>query len=85
MRVYHRTTPEAADAIRATGRFLSRENTGDVFVSNRRGNGYTEGYGAGIVALDVPDELLTLDDEFPTGERHYAVPARVILPAWILP
>lgn len=72
VRVYHRTTDVGVEAIRVQG-FVSRENTGEVFVSTMR-NGQNIGYGDRVVILDVPEELMRLDDEFPGGEQHYAIP-----------
>lgn len=81
MKVYHRTTEDAARLIREQRRFLSREQ-GEVCVSNRA-RGMAEGYGPGVVALDVPAGFLRLDDEFPGGERHYRLDSRDIRPEWI--
>lgn len=82
MRVYHRTTHEAATAILADRRFLSRER-GEVCVSDRR-DGYADGYGPAVVVLDVPDNLLTLDDEFQDGEQHFRVRAVDIRPEFVI-
>lgn len=81
MIVYHRTTRQAAASIHATGVFLSRE-VGEVCVSDMR-DGYADGYGETVVVLDIPEHLLTLDDEFQTGEHHYRVNARDIRPDYI--
>lgn len=81
MRVYHRTTDDAANVIVTERRFVSLED-GDVFVSNRsRGQGV--GYGPAVVRMDIPAALLRLDDEFPDGERHYRVSVHAIRPEWI--
>lgn len=77
MAVYHHTSADAADAILSTtpARFLSRER-GDVYVSSRP-SGHAAGYGPAIIALAIPARVLAplLDDEFPSGERHYRLPA----------
>jgi GNAT superfamily N-acetyltransferase len=79
VRVFHRTSHEAAREIHRTGRMVSKENTSEVFVSNRR-HGQAEGYGEAVVELHVPREHLRLDDEFPDGEKHYAIHASHIGP-----
>ena len=70
--LYHRTTPEAAAQILATGRMDSRENTREAYFSTRR-EGHAEGYGEGVVHLRIPRYLAELEDEFPDGEQHYRV------------
>lgn len=82
MRVFHRTTPEAAKLIRETGEFISREAGGPVYVSNRR-NGQAVGYGVAVVRLNVPVWALELDDEFPGGEKHFRIIKGFIDPEWI--
>jgi hypothetical protein len=79
--VYHRTTRAGAAAIFAQQAFTSKEQ-GWVFVSTRS-EGEAAGYGDAVVVLEVPARLMTLDDEFPDGERHYRVPATEIDPAFI--
>lgn len=71
IRVYHRTTVEGIEGIRRRG-FTSQENTNELFVSTAR-SGQNVGYGDRVVILDVPENLLRLDDEFPDGEQHYAL------------
>lgn len=83
MILYHRTTVEAARAIRDTGAWLSREKDSPVYFSNRP-DGQAEGYGDTVLAVDVPDNLPTIDDEFPDGEEHYTIPAGAIRPEYIL-
>lgn len=69
--LFHRTTPAAAAAIYASGRMLSKENTGEAFFSTSSGDGQADGYGTAVVHIRVPEELAELDDEFPDGEQHY--------------
>ena len=71
MILYHRTTVEAASGIRESGLWESREQ-GWVFFSTHR-DGYADGYDAAVLAVDVPEHLAELDDEFQTGEQHYRV------------
>jgi hypothetical protein len=71
--LFHRTTPAAAAAIYASGRMLSKENTGEAFFSTSSGDGQADGYGTAVVHIRVPEELAELDDEFPDGEQHYRV------------
>ncbi len=92
--LYHRTTPELAAVIRAQRRFISAENTGSAFFSTHV-DGQTDGYGSAIVEVHVPADLFDeetgqfdgdkgwLDDEFPSGEQHWAIHIAAIAPAWI--
>lgn len=75
--LYHRTTPAAAAEIRRTGKLTSRENTGEVFASTHR-QGQARGYGEAVVPIRVPRDRARLDDEFPDGEQHFAVPADAV-------
>lgn len=78
--LYHRTTPLAASRINING-FRSKIGKGTerykygepkVFGSNRI-RGQAEGYGKAIVSFRVNRKFAALDDQFPSGERHYAV------------
>lgn len=92
--LYHRTTPELADAIRAQGRFISAENTASAFFSTHL-DGQADGYGTAVVEIHVPAELFDeeigqfgqeqgwLDDQFPSGEQHWALSIKAIRPEWI--
>jgi hypothetical protein len=71
--LYHRTRPEAAQAILDTGRFLTRENTPEAYVTNRI-DGQTTVYGVAIVHVRVDERVAQLEDEFPSGEQHYRIP-----------
>lgn len=75
--LYHRTTPEAADRIRSTGRFVSAENTQEVFFSTKL-DGLAEGYGDAVVVVKIRPDLVRLDDAFRDGEVHVAVERRRI-------
>ena len=83
LRLFHRTTPEAAELIRATRRMVSREHDGAVYFSTRR-DGQATGYGADVVELRVPESLAQLDDEFPDGELHYRVLAKDLRPDYFV-
>ena len=72
-KVYHRTTPENAKAIRETGIMKAKEN-GLFFGSSKEGE--ISGYGSEILEFEFPAEMLVLDDEFPNGEKHYRIPLR---------
>lgn len=74
MRLYHRTTEEKAQKILRDLSWVSLENTGDVFLSTHPDR-MIVGYGPVVVAVDVPDEYIMIDDEFPDGEEHYRVHA----------
>ena len=69
--LYHRTTPEAAAEIRRTGKFISKENTDEVFLSSKR-TGQAEGYGSEVVEVRVDPDKVRLDDAF-DDEIHVAV------------
>ena len=77
--LYHRTTTEAAATIYAEQRMTTKYPTGEVWFSNRI-TGQGEGYGEAIVHIRIPEEMATLDDEFPDGEEHYTVQARDLRP-----
>lgn len=68
--LYHFTSAQAAEQIQATGKWVSRENTGYVYASDRL-DGQARGYGPVVVHVRVPVRLAMLEDEFPDGETHY--------------
>jgi len=69
--LYHRTSPEAAAEIRRTGKFVSKENTDEVFLSSKR-TGQAEGHGSEVVEVRVDPSKVRLDDAF-DDEIHVAV------------
>ena len=69
--LYHRTTPEAAAEIRRTGKFVSKENTDEIFLSSKP-TGQAEGYGSEVVEVRVDPAKVRLDDAF-DDEIHVAV------------
>ena len=70
---YHRTSPESAAEIRKTGKFLSKENTEELFLSSKP-TGQAEGYGSEVVEVRVDPAKVRLDDAF-DDEIHVAVKA----------
>lgn len=68
--LFHRTSEESARAIARTGTWVSAENTGEVYGSTRL-RGQAMGYGPAVVFVGVRADRVTLDDEFPDGEKHY--------------
>ena len=68
--VYHRTNTDPA-VIRKSG-FVSKENTDEIFVSNRI-DGEAQGYGDRVIELRIQEDDLVLDDAF-TDEVHFRVP-----------
>ena len=68
-RVFHRTTAEAAEQIRATGKMIGKED--GVFFSTKKA-GQTEGYGDTVVEMNVPLNRLELDDVF-GDEAHLRI------------
>ena len=71
--MYHRTSPESAAEIRKTGKFLSKENTEELFLSSKP-TGQAEGYGSEVVEVRVDPAKVRLDDAF-DDEIHVAVKA----------
>ena len=84
MVLFHRTTPEAARQIHAGGAWVSRENTAEVYFSDRL-NGEAVGYGPAVVMVAIPQHLAELEDEFPDGEHHYRVRAADLRPEHVTP
>lgn len=86
MVVYHMTAPRAANAIKTSGTMIPKED--GLFFSNKKFGPASEGYGTAAVKLDIPEARLILDDEFPTGEKHYRLPVESGKPAdvsqWLL-
>lgn len=78
LELFHRTTADAARAIYATGRMTTRENTPHAYFTTDPAGTTTDGYGPAVVAVMVPADVAILDDEFPSGERHYRVPLSAI-------
>lgn len=72
MKLFHRTSETAAAAIIASRSWRSKENTQEVYFSTAN-SGQADGYGEVVVAVEVPESLANLDDEFPDGERHFRV------------
>jgi hypothetical protein len=75
--LYHRTTPENAEKIKNTGRFISLENTNEAFFSSKP-TGQAEGYGDAIVAIKIYPNKVRINDAFHGGEVHVAVPVNRI-------
>lgn len=74
VRVYHRTSPAAAEAIRKTGVMTGKED--GIFFSTKE-QGQAEGFGDAVVELLVPLNKLQLDDMF-DDEAHLRLPLRRI-------
>lgn len=83
--LYHRTTPEALEAINASGTMFSKENTDEAYFSTVSEGGQGEGYGSAVVWIRVPEDAVEIDDEFPDGEQHYRVPIKEITKDRLLP
>jgi len=82
--IYHRTSPEKAEQVRKTGKFLSLENTDETFFSNKL-EGQAEGYGDAVVAVKVKPSDVRLNDAFHNGEIHVAVSNKRLSKKNILP
>lgn len=77
--MYHRTnTPEAKEAIYKTGKFKSKENTDETFFSDNLESEYGKGFGDHVVAVKIDPKYVRLNDQFPNGENHYAVPNKYL-------
>lgn len=76
--LYHHTTPEAAEQIKSTGKMLTKDNTGRAYFTTDPKSEYASGFGSAQVHARIPhhwteNDNAQLDDEFPSGEQHYAV------------
>jgi len=71
--LYHRTSEDAARAVLATGRFVTRENTPEAYASTDV-DGQAAGYGPAVVHVRVDEADAELEDEFPDGEQHFRIP-----------
>jgi hypothetical protein len=73
--LYHRTQPETAEQILKIGGFTSKikTNRGEEIYFSDTIEGEGVDYGSGVVKVEIPEEYAELDDEFPSGERHYMV------------
>ena len=70
VKLFHRTTPEAAAEIRRTGQMTGKED--GIFFSTSP-EGQTTGYGSEVVEVNIPLSDLQLDDLFKT-EAHLRLP-----------
>ena len=70
VRVFHRTSQQAADTIRKSGVMTGKED--GLFFSTKR-DGQTDGFGDAVVELHIPLDKLQLDDLF-GDEAHVRVP-----------
>ncbi len=69
--LYHRTTPEAAQAILADNRFVTRENRAVASCSTHI-DGQGKGYGVAVVHLRIRESLGEIDYESPAGNSTSA-------------
>lgn len=70
--LYHWTTPEAADQIRKTGIWKSKENTDESFFSTNPESNYGQGFGTERLKVNIPVNKLRINDAM-HGEMHFAV------------
>jgi len=70
--LYHRTTPEAKAQIQQTGQMIGLEN-GVFFSTSNKPGGSAEDFGTAILTVDVPLEILEIDDLF-GDEAHVRIP-----------
>ena len=83
--LYHHTSPKAAEQIKSTHKMTSKESGGRVFFTTHPDSEYASGFGKAQVHVQIPhhwtddgkaphyENTAELDDEFPSGEKHYAV------------
>jgi hypothetical protein len=71
--LYHRTSPEAAQKIKETGKFTSKENTNETFFSTRLNGDNSSGYGTSVVIAEVKPSQVRINDAFHGKEVHVAV------------
>jgi hypothetical protein len=68
--VYHRTNTPVEEFGKTP--IFSKENANEFFVSNKKA-GQAEGYGKNVLELRVKKSDLSINDEFPSGEKHYTI------------
>lgn len=68
--VYHRTDSPVESF--GKGGIFSKENRNEFFVSNKK-LGQNEGYGKNVIEMRVKKSDLSINDEFPSGEKHYTI------------
>lgn len=81
--LYHHTSPETAERIKTEKRFKSNTTGYDggraAYFTTHKGSDYASAFGAGVVHVKYPAQMEhTLDDEFPSGEQHYAISTHLI-------
>lgn len=74
--LYHRTNedPQKIENEGFTSKIFTSFGNEIYFSDTRDGQG--TGYGENIVVVEIPEEYANLDDEFPSGEKHYWVSAK---------
>ena len=92
--LYHNTSPEAAAEIQRSHRMISKESGDRVFFTTDPHSEYASGFGPAQVHVRIPqhwtedddapdrwgDPTAQLNDEFPSGEKHYAVKIKALKP-----
>jgi hypothetical protein len=78
--LYHRTDAKSAAIIHATKKMTSKENTQRAYFSTHEDSDYGKGFGDHVIHVRVPSHMADLDDEFPSGEQHYAVKVNKLRP-----
>lgn len=68
--VYHNTNTPIEDFGKTP--IFSKENRNEFFVSNKK-DGQISGYGKNTLELRVRKSDLDINDEFPSGEKHYTI------------
>lgn len=73
--LYHRTDPESAQAILASGRFVSHcQNPNEAYFTNMADGPNARQYGEAVVHVQVPTAAAIPDETFNDGEIFYRVP-----------
>ena len=80
--LYHRTTPKNAENIKKTKKWISKENTQEIWFSTHK-HGQAESFGNGIVKIKIHPRYTRISDAFRNGEVHVAIHKSHIKPRHI--
>ncbi len=79
LELYHRTNDMAnKDEIYRTGKFKSKENTDETFFADNPESEYGKGFGDHLVKIEIDPKYVRMNDQFPSGENHYAIPNKYL-------
>jgi hypothetical protein len=81
--LYHHTTEASARKIMGSRKMIGEPGPAGeeaYFTTEPGKSAQAGGRGEGTVHIRVPEHMARLDDEFPSGERHYAIPVGELRP-----